>query len=59
MSIGYSDEIEEKETETESPPARSWGFAGAALAWLLYGIFSIFWNGLSRKSRTRRDVENL
>ena len=43
---------------------RVWGYIGAGIAWLLFGVFMVFWNGISRnrlgfKKSAFRDLENL
>ena len=58
----YTRHIKPKEPETGL--MKLWGYIGAGIAWLLFGVFMIFWNGISRnrfgvKKSAFRDLEDL
>jgi hypothetical protein len=53
-----------KPKKPESLPMRIWGYIGAGIAWLLFGVFMLVWNLLTRdkygrKKRAFRDMEDL
>ena len=62
MSNPYTRHIKPK--GPESLPMRIWGYIGAGIAWLLFGVFMVLWNGVSRnrlgmKKRAFRDLDDL
>ena len=61
MSSPYSRHIKPK--KPESLPMRIWGYIGAGIAWLVFGMFMAVWELLTRdrfgrKKGAFRDLEN-